>query len=213
MCPFAAHRRLTIHFPQRLNRYACISSSSWATFHSCIVEAPLSFGSRWRLVNIGGFVVLLHCLHSGQMPMIDNRAKGPSKETHNRNSIASVLWTLSATQIKLLSGFFRPASRSRLASRTTDFARILTRIMSAVKDKLNVATSKPGETSISRRTLTMIQSATSNYCIKFSWNMDKLKTTSLRHTRSLILSSGKMSLKLTYFVTSNCIWPELATTI
>lgn len=126
MCPFAANQPLTIHFPQRLNRYACISSSSWVTFHSCIVEAPSSFGRRWRLVNIGGFVVLLHCLHSGQMPMIDNRVKGPSKETHNLNSIASVLWAPSVAQIKLLSGSsLACVSRRLLHASSTYFARVL----------------------------------------------------------------------------------------
>lgn len=130
MCPFVADQRLTIHFPQRLNRYACISSSSWVTFHSCIVEAPPSFGSRWRLANIGGFVVLLHCLHSGQMPMIDNRAKGPSKETQHLNSIASVLWAFECHPDKAalwllafnLCVFLSQVSHSHLAASATDCA-------------------------------------------------------------------------------------------
>lgn len=83
-------------------------------------------------------------------------------------------------------------------------------IMSTVEDKLNVAMSKPGETSISRRTLTTIHSARSNYCIKLSWNMGKIRNTSPRHSRSLILSNGKMSLESIYFLPSNYIGPELA---
>lgn len=106
--------------------------------------------------------------------------------------------------------FLSQVSHSHLAASATDFARILTLIMSTVEDKLNVAMSKPGETSISRRTLTTIHSARSNYCIKLSWNMGKIRNTSPRHSRSLILSNGKVSLESIYFLPSNYIGSELA---
>lgn len=106
--------------------------------------------------------------------------------------------------------FLSQVSHSHLAASATDFAHILTLIMSTVEDKLNFAMSKPGETSISRRTLTTIHSARSNYCIKLSWNMGKIRNTSPRHSRSLILSNGKMSLESIYFLPSNYIGSELA---
>lgn len=82
--------------------------------------------------------------------------------------------------------------------------------MSTVEGKLNVAMSKPGEASISSCTLTTIHSARSNYCIKLSWNMGKIRNTSPRHSRSLTLSNGKMSFELIYFLLSNYFGPELA---
>lgn len=72
---------------------------------------------------------------------------------------------------KLLSGFFvfsqcvffSQVSQRHPAASSTDFARILMLIMSAVKNKLNVAMSKPGETSISWRTPTADQIIALNF--------------------------------------------------